>query len=53
MGTDEEFLLEKIVFRDIKSSRPSDGNGIVQIAGTFQTLLQTFINFKLGQEGCQ
>ena len=53
MGADEELLLKKIIFSDFKSSRPSDGNGIIEIGGTFQTLLQTFIVFKLGQEGCQ
>ena len=33
MGANEELLLEEIVFGDIKSSRVSNGYGIVQTGG--------------------
>ena len=33
MGADEELLLEKIIFGDIKSSRLSNAYGIVQTGG--------------------
>lgn len=53
MGANEAFLLKKVVFGDIVSSRLSNGDGIIQVGGTFQTLLQTFIIFQFGQQGCQ
>lgn len=53
MCADKAFMPEKIVFGDIKSSSLGNGDGIVQISGTFETLLQPFIVFELGQEGFQ
>lgn len=45
MGADEEILLKEIVFGDIKSSRLSDGYGIVQTGGALSVLLQDFVIF--------
>ena len=53
MGADEAFLLKKAIFGDIVSSRLSNGDGIIQVGGTFQTLLQSFIVLELSQKGCQ
>ncbi len=53
MWADEAFLLKKVEFGDIVSSSLSNGDSIVQVGGTFQTLLQGFIVLELSQQGCQ